>query len=298
MPLASTIAVIFDFDDTLGEDTTTLLLKEILGMSDKQVSDFWNIEVDKLVKKGWDPPLAYLSLILKKARDEKGVKMNNHVLRELGRKVQLYPGVDTVFDRLRRYVESEDLLKQADTKLEFYIISGGFEEILRGTSIAKEMKDIFACTIDDDNCADPSIKSTVTFTEKTKFLYAINKGVTGEELRRDPYRVNDVIPEENRRIPFRNMIYIGDGPTDIPCFSAVQHGGGRTIGLLKYQLRENTLVDNRREWAIARGDRRTLGPYRPCYGDDDDLYLNLKLQISHIGFTIYDTYIRSMSVRA
>jgi phosphoserine phosphatase len=293
MPLASTIAVIFDFDDTLGEDTTTLLLKQILGMSDEQVSNFWNMEVDELVKKGWDPPLAYLSLILKKSR-EQTVKLNNHVLRELGTRVQLYPGVDTVFERLRHYVESQSLLKQADTRIEFYVISGGFEEILRGTAIAKEMKDIFGCTIDDSK-TEPSIKGTVTFTEKTKFLYAINKGITGEELRRDPYRVNDVVPEENRRIPFRNMIYVGDGPTDIPCFSAVQHSGGKTVGLLKYHTRENILVDNRREWAIARGDRKTLGPYRPSYKEEDDLCLNLKLQLSAIGFTIYDAYKRSLS---
>ncbi len=95
------------------------------------------------------------------------------------------------------------------------------------------MKDIYGCTLQEIS-GRLFPKSIVSFTEKTKFLYAINKGITGTELRRTPYSVNDVIPKDQRRIPFSNMIYLGDGPTDIPCFSAIQQNGGKTIGILKY----------------------------------------------------------------
>jgi len=177
-------------------------------------------------------------------------------------------------------------------QIEFYIISGGFEEIIRGTPISSEMKDVFGCTFDErkDNLI---VKSVVTFTEKTKFLFAINKGIRGIELRRNPYSVNEVISRDQRRIPFPNMIYLGDGPTDIPCFSTIQQNGGKTIGVLKYEKKAGkVIVDKRRAWAIARGDRATLGPFLPNYREDSDLYVNLLMQVERVGLDIVDRFKR------
>ena len=177
-------------------------------------------------------------------------------------------------------------------QIEFYIITAGFEEIIRGTSIATEMNDIFGCTFAERR-GKLIPKSVLTFTEKTKFLYAINKGISGIELRRDPYSVNDVIPPDRRRIPFTNMIYLGDGPTDIPCFSAIQQYGGKTIGILKYEKKgSREIVDKGRAWAIARGDRATLGPFRPNYTKDSDLYINLQIQVERVGLEILDRFKR------
>lgn len=264
----STIAIICDFDDTLGDDTTTLFLEEKLGMSDDEIDHFWNKDVKKLITKGWDPPLAYTSLILESIRNKK-LEVTNQHLRDLGQKVKLYHGVKNLFSRLRAFVDTRREFREAHIQTEFYIITGGFEEIIRGTPIAREMKDIFGCTFDERR-GKLVAKSVVTFTEKTKFLYAINKGVNGE-LRRNPYCVNDLMPREQRRIPFTNMIYLGDGPTDIPCFSTIQQNKGKTIGILKYQKKGGKLiVDNRRAWAIARGERGTLGPFLPDYTEGSD----------------------------
>ncbi len=288
MPISNTIAVICDFDDTLGDDTTNLFLRDILEMDEKMIDSFWNEEVAKLVKKGWDPPLAYIDRILALLKQKK-LKILNEDLRKLGLKVQLFPGVIDLIPRLEKFVNSRKEFKEAFVRIEFYVISGGFEEIIRSTQISKSIKDVFGCTFVERN-GQIIPKSIVTFTEKTKFLYAINKGISGLELRRNPYRVNDVIRRNDRRIAFSNMIYVGDGPTDIPCFSAVQSNGGKTIGILKHVRKgANVMVDKRRAWAIARGERTTLGPYHPDYTENSDLYDILKLEIERIGLDISDT---------
>ena len=290
-PVSNTIAVICDFDDTLGEDTTNLFLQDILEMNELSINSFWNEEVAKLVAEGWDPPLAYIDRILA-LLEKKKLKITNEDLKRLGSKVCLFPGVADLIPRLEKFVSSRKEFKEAFVRIEFYVISGGFEEIIRNTSIAKSIKDIFGCTFVERN-GQIMPSGIVTFTEKTKFLYAINKGISGLELRGNPYRVNDVIRREDRRIAFSNMIYVGDGPTDIPCFSTVQSNGGKTIGILKHTRKGGAIVvDNRRAWAIARGERTTLGPYHPDYTENSDLYDILKLEIERIGLDISDAYKR------
>jgi 2-hydroxy-3-keto-5-methylthiopentenyl-1-phosphate phosphatase len=285
--VSNIIAIICDFDDTLGEDTTNLFLKEYFGLAEEEIYDFWNKDVKKLVTKGWDPPLAYIDLILARLKKNKQ-RIANQDLRDLGSKVRLFPGVLDLFERLRSFVNTRKEFLEAYVQIEFYVITAGFEEIIRGTAIAREMRDIFGCTFDERK-GNLVAKSIVTFTEKTKFLYAINKGISGTELRRNPYRVNDVKSRDQRRIPFPNMIYLGDGPTDIPCFSTIQQYGGKTIGVLKYEKKAGKLVvDKWRAWAIAKGERATLGPYLPEYGEGTDLYLNLKLQVERVGLEISD----------
>ena len=210
----------------------------------------------------------------------------------MGKRVNLFPGVPDVFQRLRHFVNRKKEFQEAHIQIEFYVISAGFEEIIRGTSVANGMKDVFGCTFDERN-GSLIVKSVVTFTEKTKFLYAINKGISGIELRRNPYSVNEVIRRDQRRIPFSNMIYLGDGPTDIPCFSTIQQNNGATVGILKYRKERGKLyVDKWRAWAIARGDRATLGPFRPNYMEDSDLYVNLQMQVERVGLEITDRFRR------
>ena len=281
----------------MGSDTTSLLLTEKLGMNNEEINRFWNEDVRKLVEQGWDPPLAYTHLILNRLKRAQ-LKLSNGDLRELGKKVDLLPGVQDLFPRLRSFVEKNKEFIEAHVQIEFYVITAGFEEIIRGVSIADEMDDIFGCTF-DDSMGDLIPKSVVTFTEKTKFLYAINKGISGSELRRNPYSVNDVIERDQRRIPFTNMIYLGDGPTDIPCFSTIGQNQGKTIGVLNYEKKfeQNVgkkIVDKRRAWALARGDRdrAILGPFLPDYREGSDLYVNLLLQIDRVALEIIDSFKR------
>ncbi len=122
-----------------------------------------------------------------------------------------------------------------------------------------------------------AIQSTVTFTEKTKYLYAINKGVDKENLRKYPYLVNDAVKNEQRRIPFGNMIYMGDGPSDIPCFSAVRSNGGHCIGIM-----DTSKDTSKKTYELARGRRTNYGMYSKDYSEDSDLRLMLKTIIDEI----------------
>ncbi|MGP8057016.1 MAG: hypothetical protein ACLP9K_05410 [Nitrososphaerales archaeon] len=187
MPRSSIIAVICDFDDMLGEDTTNLFLKESLGMSRFEIKDFWDNRVGIRVKQGWDPPLAFMTLILRELKS-KHLTVSNQDLRNLGDRVVLFPGVQNLFSRLREFI-NQSKFREANVSIEFYIISGGLEEILKGTSIAHEIEEhrIFGCTFHETEKGGliwP--KRIITFTEKTKFLYAINKGVYAE-LARKPF---------------------------------------------------------------------------------------------------------------
>jgi len=264
---STTIALIFDCDGTLCPDTITFLLRQYRVSS----RAFWDSVTD-MVRKGWDPPLAYMRRIIDLVEDGTMADLTNPRLEEIGAKIQFFPGIPQFFEDLHRLVAKEQDFVDVGVSLAFYVVTGGFERMVRGSIIDPFMTDIFGCAFDED----PEThlvrfpKSTVTFTEKTKFIYAINKGITGAELRRDPYRVNDVIDEEDRPIPLRHMIYIGDGPSDIPCFSLIQTFGGdrgtrtgHAIGVYKPGVK--------RGYELAQGKRITAGPYSCDYNRGSDL---------------------------
>lgn len=159
-------------------------------------------------------------------------------------------------------------------------MSGGIAELIRGLKIARYMKEIFACEFefDPDTGIPIAIKATVSFTEKTKFIYAINKNISGERLRSNPYSVNDVVAKEKRRIPLHNMIYVGDGPSDIPCFSMIIENDGDGVGVAEKPARG---------YELAKGKRTTTGPYSPDYRHGSDMRRALEAAIFDKGFGIY-----------
>lgn len=281
MATQNIIALIFDCDDTLCPDTISLLLKQYRVPH----KNFWE-GVTELVREGWDPPLAYMRRIIDLVKEGEMPDLTNTKLAEIGAMIEFFPGIPEFFQDLHNVVREQDFA-DAGVSLEFYIVTGGFETMIRGSTITPFMTDIFGCTFDEDPethlvCYP---KTVVTFTEKTKFIYAIQKGITGAELRRNPYHVNDMIREEERRIPFRNMIYIGDGPSDIPCFSIIQtfggNGGTRTghaIGVYKRRVK--------RGYELARGRRITAGPYSCDYSTGSDLRRFIERSIVEIASEI------------
>jgi len=282
MSVQNVIAVIFDCDDTLCPDTITYLLTRY----DIDPQRFWQ-EVEMDVRAGMDPPLAYMYKIVELVQSRKMPDLTNTKLRELGSSLRFFPGIPGVFGDLRKFIDRKPEFVDAGVSIEFYVVTGGFEEMIKGSCIAEYVKDIFGCTFE----VDPQTgllqrpKSIVTFPEKTKFIYAINKGISSHELREDPYRVNDSIREEDRRIPFRNMIYIGDGPSDIPCFSLIQKlgGGNGAIGHVIGVYRRGT---SHKGYELARGRRITAGPFSTNYTRRSDLRKYLEQNILDIGFEI------------
>jgi 2-hydroxy-3-keto-5-methylthiopentenyl-1-phosphate phosphatase len=265
--MQNTIAIICDCDGTLADDTTEFLLEE----NGIDVKVFWKNLDENFIQKGWDPPQAYLTEILNRMKTGEIKQNTPQKIQDLAKKIKPYKGVDTFLTELKQWISNDSECISAGINLEGYIISAGIEDLVSGCSFASQFTDIFAGNyhVNPETNQYDSIKSTVTFTEKTKFLYAINKGINGKDLRKVPYLVNDIKEKENRRIPFENMIYIGDGPSDIPCFSAVRSNGGHCIGIMDKH-------EPHRSYELARGQRTNYGIYSNNYTEGSDLRLMLK----------------------
>ena len=273
----NTIAIICDCDETLAPDTTTFWLQT----NQIDTVDFWK-KHEKYVSHGWDPPIAWMTLILKLIQDNEIKEDTNEKLRKLGKKIHPYKGVPEFIPQLKKMVSNNDDFVEFGINLEFYIISSGFEDLISGTNFAKYFKEIFGGRFAENDTGKVStIKSSVTFTEKTKFLYAINKGISKSELRKEPSRVNDSIANERRRIPFGQMVYLGDSPGDIPCFSAVKGQGGNSIGIMG----ERTTMKGLK---LARGNRTTVGPYTRNYQRGSDLRSMLETLVKKVGYEIVE----------
>jgi len=268
------IAIICDCDETLAPNTTSLLLEH----NGIDVDAFWNTITADFVRRGWDPPQAYLGEVLRLMKEGRIKQDTPRKMRAFARAaVRPYPGAASFIGDLRGWLASNPSVAGEDARLEGYIISSGIEDMVRGCGFAGQFDGIFGggyATGPDGRYT--AVKSTVTFTEKTKFLYAINKGIREADLRRHPYRVNDAVPGRRRRIPFGNMIYIGDGPSDVPCFSAVRSNGGHCIGIIDKKR-------PKRAYELARGRRINYGIYPGDFRARSALRLVIKTIITEIG---------------
>jgi phosphoserine phosphatase len=251
------IAIVFDFDDTLMPDSTSKLLRAH-GIKPE---DFWP-KSDELIRQGYDQPTAYLKLLLDNVGDGKPLgKLTNDDLAKFGRGLDadFFPGLPGFFDDVRNQV----LQRFKNIDVEFYIISGGLQSIMEGNEIVKKY---FAGAEPGSNVVS-HIKRSITFTEKTRYLFEINKGIRQRESEANPFLVNKDVKQEDRRIPLKNIVYVGDGLTDIPCFSTVKHFGGEAFGVFDPSNPEKT----KRALLEFLVPKRVVGMYKPRYGENDEL---------------------------
>lgn len=216
------VAIMYDFDKTLcTKDMQEYAFIPALGMSS---SAFWG-EANALTDtEEMDNILAYMYKMVEKAREKK-VPITRDTFRKMGRSVEFFDGVLSWFDRINEYGE------QAGVRIEHYIVSSGIKEIIEGTAIAEKFKKIYACEfMYDYNGSIQWPKFAVNYTAKTQFLFRINKGVLTIDSK-SADKLNQYTPENERRVPFRNMIYIGDGLTDVPCMKLVKSNGGQSIAV-------------------------------------------------------------------
>jgi hypothetical protein len=258
-----TIAIICDCDNTLMPDLPSLLLKDN-GMEPQA---FWD-DIDIMVKDGWDPPIAWMTELIKLIQDGKIKQKTNEMLAEFGASVDVYSGADTFIDEI-----NSKLGEQLDVLVEGYVVSSGIETMMKGSKITKSFTDIFGGRLYEKDGIIAGIKSSITFTEKTKFIFAINKGIASQ-IRENPYDVNNFISIEDRRIAFENMIYLGDGPSDIPCFSMIEKLGGNCIA-----------IDSKDEWSKKweyEMRSRKMDSFKPDYSENGDLRKKLESIISNL----------------
>src|ERR1700730_9833293 len=248
------VALVFDFDDTLVPDSTTKLLRDH-GID---VNDFWNVKSKALIQQGYDPPSAYLKLLIDNIGDGKPLgPLTNQQLYDFGASLDadFFAGLPGFFDE----VKTETQAKFRDIQVEFYIISGGLQRILEGSKIVQQhFSGVYGCQLAGDTESGPLryVRRSITFTEKTRYLFEINKGIKPEQSRTNPFLVNKSVAENERRVPFANIIYVGDGLTDIPCFSLVQSLKGKAFGVFDPANRESARRALEEKLVLHRDVRR------------------------------------------
>lgn len=213
------VAIMYDFDGTLAKGN--IQEYNFIPALNMTSDSFWK-EVGQLAKNNnMDNVLAYMYMMLRKA-EAADISITKAAFYEYGKNISFYDGVLEWFDRINEYGKSLGL------DIHHYVISSGIKEMIEGTDVAKNFDKIYACSYmyNIDNIAKwPAL--CVNYTNKTQFLFRINKGVL------DVYdsKVNDYMREEEKHIPFSNMIYLGDGETDIPCMKLVKNFGGKSIAV-------------------------------------------------------------------
>ena len=213
------MAICYDFDKTLSPDNMQAQ-GYLQAINYENQNEFW-AESNALAEANeMDQTLAWMFLMLKRARGKEIFR--REMLEDYGSRVKLYPGVRDWFERTRRYAGERGII------VEHYIISSGLREMIDGTPVAKEFEKIYAssfCYDEDGIAVWPA--QVINFTNKTQFLFRISKGVLGI----NDAAVNDYFRPDEMRVPFRNMVYIGDSETDIPCMKLVNSYGGYSIGV-------------------------------------------------------------------
>ncbi|MGQ0657067.1 MAG: haloacid dehalogenase-like hydrolase [Chromatiales bacterium] len=218
------IAVIFDFDDTLAPDSTTGYLRR-LGAD---TARFWKEDVNTLIRQDWDPVPAYLFTMIAQSRGGVIPPITRENLAQWGRDLPLHAGVETLFARLRNCAKEV----HPRVAIEFYLISSGLGDVVRNTRIAQEFTDIWASEFHYDEKGHALFaRRIVSFTDKTRYLFHIQKGIIGPPSRANPLAVNKKVSPHQIRIPMHQFIFIGDGMTDIPCFSLVTKEEGIAVGV-------------------------------------------------------------------
>ena len=244
------LAICYDFDKTLSPDD--MQAQGYIQSIDYEVDDFWRESNELSEKNEMDRNLAYMYLMAEKSRGK--VLFTKETLHNDGAKVKLYPGVATWFDRINDYGEKKGV------KVEHYIISSGLKEMIEGTEVADKFKKIYASSFYfDESGVAVWPAQVVNYTNKTQFVYRINKGVLDISNNTD---VNASTPENERRVFFNNMIYLGDGLTDVPCMKLVKLSGGHSIALYQDGQKEKVqplLKHERVDW-IFKADYREGKP--------------------------------------
>ena len=230
------IAFLYDFDKTLcTTDMQNYAFIPSLGMTP---GEFW-AEANGFGRRNRiDGILAYMYIMIQES-ERKNRPFTRKDLVEKGRDIRLFPGVQEWFGRINDFGAAQGV------EVEHYVLSSGLREIIEGSSISGEFREIYASEFFyDENGRPVWPKLAVNFTAKTQFVYRINKGVLDVS---DDKTLNDSMPDDSKRVPFRNMIYMGDGLSDVPCMKMMRAYGGQAIAVYQSENRAGV------EELLARG---------------------------------------------
>ena len=261
-----TAALIYDFDGTLAPGNMQEYdFIPAVGQSNRE---FWNDANSLAEEQDADMVLTYMARMIQEAKS-KGLSLKREAFQESGRNIRLFPGVKEWFGRINAYAAARGV------RVLHYINSSGLKEMIEGTPIASEFRKIYACSFlyDVDGIAYwPAV--AVNYTNKTQFIFKINKGV---ESVSDCKLVNQYIEERERPVPFSRMIYVGDGTTDIPCMRLVKNSGGHSIAVYNPDQK-----GARKEMASLIHDNRVSHVCPADYSEGSDMDILVKTIIDKI----------------
>jgi hypothetical protein len=217
----NTIAIVYDYDQTL---SPAYMQDDVLFPAfGIHAGKFWQRCAALVQDEGYDNELAYMKCLLDYLAVD---RPTNAQLKSLGAKMKLYRGLPEMFEEF-----NEGLLAPQQVsfgiKVEHYVISSGLKILIEGSRLRPYLREVFGCEFAEDAEGRISFpKRVISHTQKTQYLFRINKGLL--DMTQD---VNDHMPEAIRPVPFPNMIYVGDGPTDVPCFTIMKKNGGQAIAV-------------------------------------------------------------------
>ena len=220
MDVRSRVAIMYDFDETLAPGN--MQEYAFIPMLEMSPDEFWEMSSVLGKKYNMDNVLEYMYLSIKMVKERK-LKITKEAFYHQGEVISFFEGVETWFKRINDYGKTLGL------EVEHYIISCGLKEILDGTKIAKEFKRIFACNFAyDDETKEPIWASqAINYTSKTQYIYRVRKNKLDKLY--DAYEINEYVEDRASLLPYTNMIYVGDGETDVPCMKLVKLHGGHSV---------------------------------------------------------------------
>lgn len=268
------VAIMYDFDRTLcTKDMQDYSFIPSMGMTE---NEFWEFANSFGKKEHMDSILAYMYAMVNISK-HRNIPLLRENLVDMGKNVELFKGVKGWFERITQFGKDNGM------QIEHYVISSGLKEIIEGTAISKYFKSIFACEfLYDENGNGIWPKTDVNYTNKTQFVYRINKGILDVANDTD---LNRSMPDDSKRVPFCNMIYIGDGLSDVPCMKMMKAYGGYSIAV--YQNKDSKVED------LLKKDRVDF-IYPADYRENTGLDITIKniIRKMSISETLYNEYIR------
>lgn len=232
VPGYNRIAIVFDFDDTLAPNSYSSLVESC----DIDTDTFLQKRVQPLVEDGWDEILAKFYCLIEESRRAEGCTITRQHLMNVGRDIKFFDGVPEMFERLRTC--ATDLIP--DIELEFYLLSSGIAEIVRGTPIADQFKMLWGCEFSyDENDEIKFIKRIISHPEKTRYMLQLAKGVSDEGDVGQPVHVYRDVPADQWHVPLDQVIYVGDGSSDMPVFALMKERHGIALGVYKSSTAAN-----------------------------------------------------------
>ena len=263
------LAVIFDFDGTLAPDA----LDQLLRLCDLDTERFYQQDVNPLTEDGWDSLIAKFYALLRLADREDKLTLTRNHLKELAQQVTVFDGVAEMFDRVRQWVGDVD----KDIEVEFYLLSSGFIDIQRHVSISQEFNQLWGSEFyfDEDGRAR-FVKQIITHPEKQRYLLQLAKGL-GVEGPNGPSDVFQEVAAADWHLPLDQMVYVGDGTSDMPAFSLLNEYGGIALGVVDAER-----IKDWEGYAEMHKQRRVQNLALADYTEGSELMRSIQLSVESI----------------